>query len=294
MKPAIPKILTIKKAIEWSNNAMLNSDVYFGHGTDNAWDEAVWAVLFVLKRNVAQPINDADTLLTNKQVSELHAIMEKRISQKRPLSYLIHSAWFCALEFYVDERVIVPRSPLAQCILDGFEPWVKSDNITDVLDLCTGSGCIALAIAHYMPWVKVDGADFSKKALAVANINRDKLGLKDRVNFYYSDVFKNIPEKKYNVIISNPPYVDKDDFDSMPKEFSHEPKMALMSGNDGLFVTHNILAHAKKYLKKGGVLIVEVGNSQRHLIKQSNLPFLWLNFKNGGDGVFLLRQDQLT
>ena len=285
--------LTIKQAIEWANNIMLQSDVYFGHGTDNAWDEAVWLVLFVLKRDVTQPIDDADSVLTIAEVNNLKTTVNKRIKDKLPLSYLINSAWFCGLEFYVDERVIVPRSPLAECIYNQFEPWINSEKITDVLDLCTGSGCIALAIAHYMPWLKVDASDLSQQALEVAKINRQKLQLENRVQFYQSDVFNNIPAKKYDVIISNPPYVDRSDFDSMPSEFSHEPEMALISGNDGLLVTHTILTNAKKYLKKGGVLIVEVGNSQRHLIKQSNLPFLWLEFENGGDGVFLLTQQQL-
>ena len=285
--------LTIKSAIEMLNNALLNSDVFFGHGTDNAWDEAVWMVLFVLNYPVDQPINNADTELKLDDIKALEVIVNKRINDNIPLAYLINSAWFCGLEFYVDERVIVPRSPIAECIFDAFEPWVNSDEITDVLDLCTGSGCIALATAHYMPHVNVDASDFSQAALEVAHINRKKLGLEDRVHFIYSDVFKDIPFKQYDVIVSNPPYVDEGDFKSMPKEFSHEPEMALTSGSDGLFVTHAILENAKKYLKPNGILIIEVGNSQRHLLEKSPLPFLWFEFENGGGGVFLLRADQL-
>jgi ribosomal protein L3 glutamine methyltransferase len=285
--------LTIKSAIEMLNNALLNSDVFFGHGTDNAWDEAVWMVLFVLKYPVDQPINNADTELKLDDIKALEVIVNKRINDNIPLAYLINSAWFCGLEFYVDERVIVPRSPIAECIFDAFEAWVNSDEITDVLDLCTGSGCIALATAHYMPHVNVDASDFSQAALEVAHINRKKLGLEDRVHFIYSDVFKDIPFKQYDVIVSNPPYVDEGDFKSMPKEFSHEPEMALTSGSDGLFVTHTILENAKKYLKPNGILIIEVGNSQRHLLEKSPLPFSWFEVENGGGGVFLLRAEQL-
>ncbi len=292
-KSSIAKKRTLKSAIEYTESELLKGEAFFGHGTDNAWDEAVWLVLSALQRPVDQLINDANKLLNSNEIKKINYLIQKRIKNKKPLAYLTNQAWFCGLEFYVDERVIIPRSPIAECILNGFDPWLDITSAKSVLDLCTGSGCIALAIAHYFPHLSVDASDFSQDALDVAKINRKNMDLEDRVNLVYSDAFRNIAEKKYDLIVSNPPYVDLPDYRSMPKEFCHEPEMALISGNDGLFVTNQILRQAKKYLSDQGVLIVEVGNSKKHLIDKWDLPFEWIDFEYGGEGVFVLRANQL-
>lgn len=286
---------TIKQAVEWAYEQLDQSPVFYGHGTDNAWDEAVWIVLFVLGRSADAPINDASRHLREDQQSRLKSLVKQRIKSRIPTAYLVKSAWFCGMEFYVDERVIIPRSPIAELIVDQFSEFKNPKKIKRVLDLCTGSGCIALAIAKNLPQALVDASDYSKEALEVAKINRKKHGLEKRVQLFHSDVFRSIPTQKYDLIVSNPPYVDQHDFDTMPEEYQHEPEMALISGQDGLFVTNQIIQQSRQFLSDDGVLIVEVGNSEKHVKKRwPGLAMRWLEFYNGGAGVFAIKAQDLS
>jgi ribosomal protein L3 glutamine methyltransferase len=198
------------------------------------------------------------------------------------------------LSFYVDERVLIPRSPIAELIENQFSPWIKSNQISNILDLCTGSGCIAIATAQVFPDAEITASDISPDALDVAKINLKKYNLENQITLIQSDVFENISPQKFDIIISNPPYVDQEDMDNLPKEYHHEPASALAAGSDGLDIVKKILSSAKNYLSDQGILIIEVGNSAEALIQQfPNLPFTWLEFERGESEVFLLTREQL-
>ena len=285
---------SIQDIIRWSFSRFEEADLFYGHGTDNAWDEAVALVFFTL----SLPFNTPDTVLQSRLTStEKNLICErvgKRINQKIPVAYLTNKAMFCDCEYFVDERVLVPRSPIAELIENHFEPWIDSTKVKNILDLCTGSGCIAIACAQYFPDAVVDAGDISSDCIDVAEINREKLQ-QDNVAFYQSDLLEHIPRKKYDIIVSNPPYVDAEDFGDIPGEFMAEPKLGLTSGNDGLELTRRLLKQADRYLSDNGILVVEVGNSA--LAMENSYPdveFTWLEFERGGDGVFLLSKKQLA
>jgi ribosomal protein L3 glutamine methyltransferase len=295
MQSKIVSYQTIGEALTWAEQAFTEAELYYGHGTDNAWDEAVAILLPTLQL----PINAQEEILlqtlTPTQALQLEQLFKRRIAEKIPASYLTQKAWFCGLEFYVDERVIVPRSPIGELIMNQFHPWLPGIEVKAILDLCCGSACMGIACAYAFPEAKVDALDLSTDALAVANINIAKHDLKDRVQAIESDLFSAVSSKKYDLIVSNPPYVDAQDIASMPSEYGHEPDMALASGADGLDATRVILAQAAEHLTEDGILIVEVGNSAEALEKAfPNIGFTWLNFEMGGDGVFLLTRDQLV
>ena len=219
--------------------------------------------------------------------------MQRRIDDRVPLAYLLGEAWFMGLPFHVDERVLVPRSPLGELIQGGLQPWLGNKPVGRILDLCTGSGCIGIAAASVFEDAEVDLADISTDALDVAAVNIDYHEVGDRVSTVRSDVFDGL-EGRYDVILSNPPYVDADDIADMPAEYGHEPELGLAAGGDGLDIAHRILARAADYLNPGGLLIVEVGNSWVALQEAyPDIPFTWLEFENGGDGVFLLTAEDL-
>ncbi|PKG58150.1 50S ribosomal protein L3 N(5)-glutamine methyltransferase, partial [Shewanella sp. GutDb-MelDb] len=213
-----------------------------------------------------------------------------------PVPYLTNKVMFAGLEFYVDERVLVPRSPIAELIANRFSPWLYNKQVNRVMDLCTGSACIAIACAYEFENAEVDALDISEDALDVAQINIETLGVMDRVFPMESDLFSAIPKgPHYDLIVSNPPYVDAEDIGDMPDEYHHEPEIGLASGRDGLDLTKRILANAADYLTEDGLLVVEVGNSMVHLIALfPDVPFTWVSFENGGDGVFILTRDQLV
>lgn len=222
-------------------------------------------------------------------------LINRRIEKRIPVSYLTHEAWFSGLPFYVDERVLIPRSPIAELIEEGFQPWVDSKEINDILDLCSGSGCIAIACAKHFPDADIDATDISTDALAVAKINILRHDVENQVHLYHSNLFQNLPKKKYDLIISNPPYVNKEEMQTLPLEFKHEPSLGLEGGDEGLDLVIQILKNAKHYLNPQGLLIVEVGNSDTALIEKfPDMPFTWLEFQRGGGGVFLLTQEQLA
>ena len=271
-----------------------SSDLYYGHGTDNAFDEAMWLVFSVLKLSY----NDIPTIFSKKidanQVSSAWELANRRTNERVPLAYLINQAFFAGHEFYIDERVLIPRSPIAELIKQKFLPWVDSNNINSVVDLGTGSGCIAIAIAYVFPEAKVDAVDISCDALEVASINIDRHNLKKRIEIIESDFFFGLEGKKYDLIVSNPPYVNQHDIDRMPDEYHYEPKLGLEAGENGLYSVHKILNDASRFLTNNGILICEVGNSQKAVEDAyPNLPFIWIEFLDGGSGVFILHKCDL-
>ena len=266
---------------------------FFGHGTDNAHDEAHWLVLHAAGLPVDQLVEDYSLSVSADVCEAVQGLLKQRIQQRVPLAYLINSAWFAGLEFYVDERVLVPRSPIAELILDGFRDWLEPESVTDVLDLCTGSGCIGIACTYAFPNARIVASDLSRDALEVAEINVGRHQLTELVTLRESDVFSAI-DNKFDLIVSNPPYVDAADMSALHDEFKHEPEMGLAAGDDGLDIVDTILAQASNFLTDRGILVVEVGNSAPQLEeKYPQLPFLWLEFASGGGGVFVLTADEL-
>lgn len=284
---------TIGDYVRFGASQFNQAELYFGHGTINAWDEAITLIMHQL----SLPSDMVDELMQCRLVAqEKQAILdlfERRITEGLPAAYLTNQAMFCGLPFYVDERVLVPRSPIGELIDNKFEGLVDSAP-QQILDLCTGSGCIAIACAINFPEADVDAADLSVDALNVAQINIEGHGLVEQVIPIYSDVFSGVEGQSYDLIVTNPPYVDQEDVDALPQEFLHEPKMGLGSGFDGLDITRQILSEAANHLNDNGVLICEVGNSQVHLTAAfPNVPFQWLTFERGGHGVFRITKAQL-
>lgn len=276
-------------------NHLNNSDVYYGHGTTSPEEEAFALVYQSLKL----PFDDSvspELVLSDEQITHVHDLLKQRIEQRIPVPYLVNEAYFYGLPFYVDERVLIPRSPLAELIEQRFQPWIDDHQVNHVLDLCTGSGCIAIACALEFDKAQVMATDISNDALAVATMNVEQYELEKRLTLIQSDVFKSISDiMKFDVIISNPPYVHPDEMQTLPEEYLHEPQLALEASDDGLAIVHSILKNAHRYLNKHGVLIVEVGSSEQFLQQYyPDIPFTWLEFERGGEGVFLLTADQLS
>lgn len=295
IKKTVPKELnTLRDFIRFAVSKFNHAKIYFGHGTDNAWDEAVYLILHVLHlpQNVDSTMLDAK--LTNSEKKAVLKIIDQRIKKRIPAAYLTHEAWFAGLPFYVDERVLIPRSPMAELIKKCFAPWIEYKNVKRILDIGTGSGCIAIACAYAFPDAKIDAIDISKDALKVAAINCAKHNVKKRVQLLKSDLFSALKNNIYDIIISNPPYVGQKEMRSLPKEYYHEPTSALHAGKTGDEVIERILKDAPKYLSPHGILVVEVGNTEPVVLqKYPHLPFTWLEFEEGEGEVFLLTADQL-
>jgi ribosomal protein L3 glutamine methyltransferase len=267
------------------------SDVFLGHGTDNAWDEALHLTLPLLDIAFDASPEVLQRVLTDAELAQLQNVREQRIQLHIPTPYLTQQAWFCGMPFYVDERVLIPRSPLGELIQDLFYPWLQHEPAR-ILDLCCGSACIALACAEAFRSAAVDASDLSADALEVAAIN--DAHYQSRVRLLESDLFAAMKGERYDVIVCNPPYVDAQDMSSLPAEYRHEPALALASGNDGLDFTRRLLREAASHLTDNGILIVEVGNSAEALDKAfPTVPFVWLGFEQGGDGVFTLTANEL-
>ncbi|MBV1911486.1 MAG: 50S ribosomal protein L3 N(5)-glutamine methyltransferase [Kangiellaceae bacterium] len=288
------ELVTIQDMIRWTYCRFEENELCYGHGNDNPWDESVSLIL----QTLSMPLDTPDLILQSRlTMTEKTLICERvsrRINKHIPIAYLTNKALFCESEYFVDQRVLIPRSPIGELIQNHFEPWIEYQSVENVLDLCTGSGCIAIACGQYFPDAIVDGGDISTDCIEVAEINRDRLQ-QDNVAFYQSDLFDNIPAKKYDIIVSNPPYVDAEDFDEIPAEYLAEPKLGLTSGNDGLELTRKILKQADEYLAEEGILVIEVGNSAQSLEEiYPDIEFTWLEFERGGLGVFLLTKAQLN
>ena len=285
---------TLRDYIRWAVSQFTLGDVYFGHGCDNALDEALQLVLHTVGIPAGSEANLLDAKLTHSERLQLLTLIETRVTKRIPVAYLTGEAWFAGLAFKVDERVLIPRSPIAELISQGFEPWLAGRPVHHLLDLCTGGGCIGIACAHYFEEAEVDLADLSADALAVADENIARYDLQHRVTTRQSDLFKGLWGRRYDLIVSNPPYVDSEDLSAMPAEYQHEPAMALGSGDDGLDICRQILTEASDYLTESGVLIVEVGNSGVALEEAyPAVPFTWLEFEHGGHGVFVFNRSEL-
>jgi len=285
---------TVRDFILRAEQQFEDAGLYFGHGTDNALDEAAWLVGGALEFAPHELDAHLDEALDAAQQVTVRDLVRRRITTRQPAAYLIKEAWFAGLRFYVDERVIVPRSLLGEFILERFEPWVTPAKVQRVLDLCTGSGCIAISLARAFPQARVDATDISDAALAVARINVEQHGLRDRVRLIPSDLFAALGGERYDLIVTNPPYVDPAELAELPAEYRHEPELALVSGHDGLDAIVHILAAAPNHLPADGVLVAEVGNS--HAALQAafpDVPFLWLSTSTGDESVFLLTAEQL-
>ncbi|WP_312233367.1 50S ribosomal protein L3 N(5)-glutamine methyltransferase [Stutzerimonas nitrititolerans] len=286
------RLRTLRDYIRWAVSRFQAEQLFFGHGTDNAWDEARQLVLGALHLPWEMADSYLDCRLEDDERVHLQDLLQRRIEQRVPTAYLLGQAWFCGLPFIVDERVLIPRSPIGELIDRRFEPWLAQAPAR-VLDLCTGSGCIGIACAYEFLEAEVVLADLSFEALEVANRNIEHHGLEDRVYTVQSDGFDGLPKQRFDLILSNPPYVDAEDIADMPNEFHHEPALALACGEDGLDLVRRILAQAADHLTETGTLIVEVGNSQVHVeALYPEVEFTWLEFARGGHGVFLLAASQ--
>jgi len=285
---------TITDFVRWGGSLFQQADLYFGHGTDNAFDEAKVLVFYALNMPHNIPDNYWLARLTNHEKHKVTELFQRRIETRKPAAYLTGEAWFAGLKFIVNENTLVPRSPIAELIANRYAPWVDADEVTDVLDLCTGSGCIGIASLQAFPNAAVDLVDISPEALEVAQQNIDQFGLNDFAYAIQSDLFNSLQGKQYDLIVSNPPYVDEIEMNALPEEFKQEPALGLAAGKDGLDLVRRILAEAPQYLKDDGVLIVEVGVSQ-YFVEQEypELPLYWFEFEHGGEGVFAIHKAEL-
>ncbi|MFQ5642822.1 MAG: 50S ribosomal protein L3 N(5)-glutamine methyltransferase [Thiogranum sp.] len=285
---------TIRDLVRWGASRFGAAGLVFGHGTDNAFDEALLLVRHALHLPAQFPDYFLAAAVTAEERAAVLALIRQRIDTRKPAAYLTHEAWFAGLPFYVDERVLVPRSPMAEWIERGFQPWLEPDAVERVLDLCTGGGCIGIACAAHFENARVDLVDISAAALEVAQQNVERHDLRDWVQLIESDLFDAVDVQRYQLIISNPPYVSAEEMQQLADEYRYEPEIGLVAGSEGLDVVVRILAQATDYLDEDGILVVEVGNSQEMLVECfPDVPFLWLEFERGGQGVFLLEAQQL-
>ena len=285
---------TTATALARATRRLRRAGLYFGHGTDNAADDA--AALLAAARGLDRPLQQRDLSrpLTAAAAHRFDALLQRRIDERRPVVYLTGRGWFAGLPFHVDERVLIPRSPIAELIEARFAPWVAPDSVRRVLDVGTGSGCIAIACALAFPRARVDAVDISPDALAVARINRRLHGVGRRLRLMESDLFGSLRGERYDIIVSNPPYVGTAEYRQLPAEYAHEPAGALLAGKDGMDAVRVLLREAPRHLTPEGVLVVEVGNTEQRVRREfPDLPFLWLQFARGGGGVFLLAAAQM-
>jgi ribosomal protein L3 glutamine methyltransferase len=289
------ELLTIRDWLRFAVSRFEEAGIFFGHGTDNAYDEAVWLIMSALHLPHDTLNNFLDSRLLESERKHLAHLLERRVEQRVPTAYLVREAWLKGFKFYVDERVIVPRSFIAELLEDGLSPWIDyPEMVESAADICTGSGCLGVLLAHAFPNANIDVVDISTDALAVANINIANYQLQDQVQAIKSDMFSALQGKTYDLIISNPPYVNAPAMAQLPEEYRNEPQIALGSGTDGLEHTHTLLREAGKHLNDGGLLIVEIGHNRDALhAAYPDLPFTWLEVESGNEFVFMLSKEQL-
>lgn len=279
--------------VRFGASQMGRYEVFHGQGFESAWDEALFLCLRGLQLDWDLPAAALNTRLLNNERAHLWSLLQQRCAQRLPTAYLLQEAWFCGEPFKVTADVLIPRSPIAELIETGFEPWLTQAP-QRILDLCTGSGCIGIATARMFPQAQVDLSDLSAAAVAIAVENVDVKDLGWQIDVYQGDLFDSLGDAQYDLIVSNPPYVDADDIDTMPAEFHHEPRLGLAAGEDGLDIVHRILKESVDHLTDEGILVCEVGNSAGALIDAyPDLPFDWPEFSQGGLGVFVLRASDL-
>ncbi len=293
---AYKELFTIRDWLRFTVSRFEEAEIFFGHGTDNAYDEAVWLILSALHLPHDTLHNFLDARITESERKHLAHLIEQRISKRTPTAYLLREAWLQGFKFYVDERVIVPRSFIAELLVESLSPWIEfPELIHSAADICTGSGCLGVLLAHAFPDAQIDVVDISPDAIAVSNINIANYGLQGQITAIQSDMFTALKGNTYDLIISNPPYVDAPSMATLPREYQNEPQIALGSGADGLDHTHTILRDAKKYLNDEGILVVEIGHNREALIDAyPDLPFTWLDTSAGDQFVFLLTKEQLN
>jgi len=291
----VTELHTIRDWLRFAVSQFEASDIFFGHGTDNAYDEAVWLIMSALHLPHDTLNNFLDARLTTAERQKLAGFIDQRVTEHKPTAYLVKEAWLQGFKFYVDERVIVPRSFIAELLSEDLSPWIEyPEMIESAADICTGSGCLGILLANSFPNAAIDVIDISPDAIDVANINISNYGLQDQIAAIQSDMFTALQGKKYDLIISNPPYVDAPSMAELPAEYRNEPQLALGSGTAGLDHTHTILREAANYLNDDGLLIVEIGHNRDALLEAyPELPFTWLEVSSGNEFVFLLTKSQL-
>ena len=291
----LAELVTVRDWLRYAVTRFNRAGIFCGHGVQDSFDEAVWLILGTLALPLDRLEPFLDACIPGEERLDLLQAIEQRADERLPTAYILGEAWLGDFRFTVDPRVIVPRSFFAELLEDGLAPWVEDpEAVGSVLDLCTGSGCLAILIAHAFPHAAVVGADLSADALEVARINVEDYGLEERVELVCSDVFSALQGRSFDLILSNPPYVTAEAMDALPPEYLHEPQMALASGDDGLDVVRRLIAESAAHLNPGGLLAVEVGHN-RSIVEEAfpDLPFNWLSTRGGDDMVFLLRREDL-
>lgn len=291
----INELITVRDWIRYAVSQFEASDIFYGHGTDNAYDEAVWLIMSAVHLPMDTLNNFLDARLTTTERVKLANLIEQRITQHTPTAYLVKEAWLQGLKFYVDERVLIPRSFIAELLAQELSPWIEfPEMVESAADICTGSGCLGVLLASTFPNAAIDVIDISQDAIDVANINIANYGLENQITAIQSDMFTALKGKTYDLIISNPPYVDAPSMAALPAEYQNEPQLALGSGVAGLDHTHTILREAGKHLNDDGILIVEIGHNREALeAAYPNIVFNWLEVSSGNAFVFLLTKSQL-
>ncbi|MFA6441308.1 MAG: 50S ribosomal protein L3 N(5)-glutamine methyltransferase [Sterolibacterium sp.] len=295
MNRLLDELQTLRDWLRYAVSRFTEAGLFFGHGCDNAYDEAAWLILGALHLPHHRLDPFLDARLTRAERLAVHHLLQQRIVKRMPTAYLINEAWLGEFRFYVDQRVIIPRSYFAELLEEGLAPWIEApDQVRAALDLCTGSGCLAILMAHAYPQARIDAVDLSPEALAVAHSNVAYYGLEERIDLVECDLFAGLDERRYNLILSNPPYVTAAAMAALPPEYHHEPALALAAGEDGLDIVRRILREAGAHLEPHGLLAVEVGHN-RHLVEKAfpDLPLTWIDCSSGEGKIFIIQKEQL-
>ena len=288
----INRCSTYEELLHDLESILSNEDLFFGHGTRNAMDESMAIIMFLSESADTLQEGELKTATHEDLLEKAKEILYQRIVESKPLPYITHEAYFCGKKFYVDERVLIPRSPIAELINNRFEPWLNSNSLKRILEIGTGSGCIALSIAEALSHIEVVATDVSSDAIDVALRNTKALGLGNRVEIIESDLFENV-NGVFDLIITNPPYVPSKIMSDLPNEYLHEPSLALAAGDNGLDFIYRILHDAPPFLSDNGIVIIEAGVASENMEKEFNMPFVWIDFEKGGEGVALIEASHL-